>query len=396
MGNTTVCHMRMLLGIQLVGAAAKDGDLNIPESGNGVPDLLDEARWGTEWFLRMADETGAAWGRVFIPTGCPPESVTGPTMLTVQASGATMNRIANLAYAALVWNEFKLDPAFQKRCLNEALKAWKLLEAKPHPWPADPKDPKKPAKTGEWYFVDYNACRAIAAACLFKLTGDKRHEAIAREWLNKLGGLPPGENWEAVQAAWPYIHAEGADPELVKKLKKALLDCGDAVVKASGTNRGYCAGVRGYWWGSNALVGGTGLSALVAAELTDDATARERYLAAAEDYAHYLLGRNPLGLCYVTNLKEFGAENSVMVMFHAWLGNAQKASDPYGGKFIGSGPGKVGPPPGYVVGGANGSMKRYVAGLNWWENPWEFNEPCLNYQGPCASLLAYLALKSPQ
>jgi len=93
-------------------------------------------------------------------------------------------------------------------------------------------------------------------------------------------------------------------------------------------------------------------------------------------------------------MKQFGAENSVMVMFHAWLGNVQKASDPYGGRFIGSGPGKVGPPPGYVVGGTNGSMKRYVNNLNWWESPWEFSEPCLNYQGPCASLLTYLALRA--
>ena len=33
-----------------------DGDLNIPESGNGIPDILDEARWGLAWFKRMQDK----------------------------------------------------------------------------------------------------------------------------------------------------------------------------------------------------------------------------------------------------------------------------------------------------------------------------------------------------
>ncbi len=33
-------------------------DTNIPESGNGVPDLLDEARWGLEWMLSVQEPSG--------------------------------------------------------------------------------------------------------------------------------------------------------------------------------------------------------------------------------------------------------------------------------------------------------------------------------------------------
>ena len=46
-----------------------------------------------------------------------------------------------------------------------------------------------------------------------------------------------------------------------------------------------------------------------------------------------------------------------------------------------------------VVGGVNGGMKRYVQGLNWQASPWEFNEPDITYQSPCATLLTYFALK---
>src|SRR6266481_5082575 len=34
-------------------------DTNIPESGNGVPDLLDETRWGLEWLLSVQDASGS-------------------------------------------------------------------------------------------------------------------------------------------------------------------------------------------------------------------------------------------------------------------------------------------------------------------------------------------------
>ena len=108
-GNTTLCHNDLLLGIQLLGDAAAadgcDGLLNIPESGNGAPDVLDEVRWGTEWFLRMADETGAAFSRVYEKPSCPPEKDTSPVQILGPCSGATMNRAAVLAYAAAVWRD---------------------------------------------------------------------------------------------------------------------------------------------------------------------------------------------------------------------------------------------------------------------------------------------------
>jgi len=70
-----------------------------------------------------------------------------------------------------------------------------------------------------------------------------------------------------------------------------------------------------------------------------------------------------------------------------------KDNDKYSARYIGEGEGKIGPFPGMVVGGVNGSMKKYVDKLDWRTNPWEFNEPDITYQSPCATLLAYFALK---
>jgi len=35
--------------------------LNLPETGNGTPDILNEIRWNLEWMLTMQDEDGGVW-----------------------------------------------------------------------------------------------------------------------------------------------------------------------------------------------------------------------------------------------------------------------------------------------------------------------------------------------
>jgi hypothetical protein len=390
-GNTVTCHNDLLLGYELVASAAKDNQLNIPESGNNIPDLLDEIRYGTEYLIRIADKTGAAFGRCHLLGGSPPESVKAPAQLTAQNSGSTIARAAALAYAAVVWKESKFDDAFAKKCQEEAQKSWDLLVEKPHPWPADAKDPKKLAYTGEWFALNYDQTRALAAACLFRLTEKPEyHDIVKHEWEHlKSKHFEAGEIGEIVHLAWVYTHAKGADAEIASAMKKVILDNADHICQMVGPERGYAMSIRGFWWGSNRLIGQMGAACVIAAEMSSDPEAKKKYIEAGEEYVHYLFGRNALGKCFLSNMKGFGAEDSIMVMFHSWVGADGNA---YSAKYVGEGNGKIGPFPGMVVGGPNGNMKRYVTGLNWQASPWEFNEPDITYQSPCCQLLGYFAL----
>ncbi len=395
-GNTVRCHNDLLLAYQLVADAAKDKQLNIPESGNGAPDMLDEIRWGTEYLIRICDKDGAAFGKCFLQGGSPPDSVKNPAQLTVTTSQSTMARAAALAYAAVVWKESKADDKFAQKCLDESLRSWNLLNERAHPWPVDPKKPGQIAYTGDWFELDYHQMRALTAACYFKFTEKAEyHDIFKAECANldcaKGKAFEPGEGGDLHPLVWVYTHTKNADPALADNLRKSILGCADKTVTWTGDGHGYEMAIKGFWWGSNSLVGRTGAVCVIAAELTDDKEARKRYLDAAEEYVHYLLGRNALGKCFLTNMKPLGAENSIMVMFHSWVGADGNANS---AKYIGEGPGKVGPFPGMVVGGPNGSMKRYVEGLNWQASPWEFNEPDITYQSPCCQLLGYFALKS--
>jgi len=388
-GNTYLCNLYLMPAMDMIAAAAKDKELNIPESGNGIPDLFDEVRYSIEWFGRMADANGAAYGRMYIPTDCPPSKSKKPCQLTETTSGGTMNRLAMLALASVTWNSRKIEPAFARKCMDESLKAWKLLEARPHPWPADPKDPKKLKYTGEWYFTNYDWSRALAAACYFRQTGEQKwHDVVKAAFQKGLDGANP----DAQPAMWVYCRSRGADGELVGKIKGALAAAAGRIAKSAGPNRAYAAGLGGYWWGSNRAIGQAGYTCILAAELADDPAQKKAFLDAAEEFIHYLHGRNPIGLCYMTNYRQLGAENSAMVMFHSWLGNPNHRKEgSFGWKFIGEGPGKVGPPPGYVVGGPNGGMKKYRSDLEY--GCWEFNEPCLSYQGPVTALISYFGYK---
>lgn len=400
MGSTSDAILRLLLCYQIVGKAGKDVVLNLPPAGDGtLPDMLNEIRWGTDFMLRFCDEDGAGFTRVVIIGASPPESWDGPYLILPPNSLATINRAATLAYAALVWTEHNLEPSYAMKCRDEAIRAWSLLERKPHPWPKP--QPGEKAIEGVvidgfwWYMGGYEAAQMTAAAALFKLTGESKYEDVVRRWF--AGFQPKNEiGWDWINGVWCYIHNPKADQEIVRKMKEVILAAGEATVRRSGTNTAYSAGIPGYGYGSNSTIGYTGFFAVLAAEVCDNAAAKQRYLDAAEDYVHYLYGRNPLGVCYVTNLRGHGAENSCMIMCHCWLGNATATNSV---KYLGDGPGRIGPPPGYVTAGPGpGSkfadnlppMKKFTT-VNGWAST-VYTEPLISMQANCAALLAYFGL----
>ena len=188
--SNTVNVQNMLLmayEMAMVKGGPKDKDLNIPESGNRIPDELDEIRVGTEFLLRDNDGTGAAFGRVHQESGSPPETVTAAVQLTMPNSEVTMGRAAALAYAAVVWSESQTRQRLRRRnALPRSMKSWKLLERKPHPWPVDPKNPKKILSQGEMRGdADYSNWQAVAAAAYFRLTGKKEFDDIVHADLAK-------------------------------------------------------------------------------------------------------------------------------------------------------------------------------------------------------------------
>lgn len=113
-----------------------DNQFNIPESGNGIPDILDEARWELEWMLKMQDAaTGGFYARVTFQDDdnmvdreiIDKDTVSSRTDIKTTADTATAAGV--LAHAYLMYQN--IDPAFAQSCLDAAIDAWGYLEAHP-------------------------------------------------------------------------------------------------------------------------------------------------------------------------------------------------------------------------------------------------------------------------
>ena len=85
-------------------------DTNIPESGNGVPDLVDELKWELDWLLKMQDTDGGVFNRVagrsFDNGPDPPGSDNQPRFYTAKTTWATATASAGFAHAARVYDRF--------------------------------------------------------------------------------------------------------------------------------------------------------------------------------------------------------------------------------------------------------------------------------------------------
>lgn len=118
--------------------------LNIPESGNTINDLLDEARWEMEWMLNMQIPTGfdregmaahksAAENWSGLATR--PDQDVQNRIYSPPSTAATLNLAACAAQAARLWKE--IEPAFSQKCLTAAIKAYKAAKENPAVFVAD-------------------------------------------------------------------------------------------------------------------------------------------------------------------------------------------------------------------------------------------------------------------
>src|SRR5262249_8194296 len=146
-------------------------DTGIPESGNGIPDLLDETRWGLEWLLSVQEASGG-----FRNTSCqegdgpygtnPPDNVPpyrngeGGTLATARAGG-------DLANASTLFRRY--DPLFATLCLQAARRGYAYLRAHPG---ENSDGPTCPATRADGDRVVGRHVRMYAAAGMLLATGE--------------------------------------------------------------------------------------------------------------------------------------------------------------------------------------------------------------------------------
>ncbi|HEU5163209.1 MAG TPA: glycoside hydrolase family 9 protein [Thermoanaerobaculia bacterium] len=280
-------------------------DLAIPESKDPTPDVLDEVRWNLEWMLSMQDRDGGVWPKqtsAQFPSFVAPHEdgstsfVIGSGEPPFKSSCATADLAAVAAIAARVYRPW--DEKFAIRAHSAALRAWGWLEKHPNATFSNP------GGIGTGAYGDSNCLdeRLWAAAEIWRTTGDAGAHAFflarADAAIRAINSDdPPGWKNVGALAAWAYVLGGKGDEGLSKAIANRSVAAADAIaVRAAGNGWHSPLVEENFVWGSNGVAANYAMQLLVA----DAIRPKDEYRSAALDIVHYLLGRNPAGISYVT------------------------------------------------------------------------------------------------
>lgn len=422
--TTTMWNLMMAYELH---PAAFDDDEGIPESHNGVPDVLDEVKWELDWLLKMQLDDGSVCNRVVALTyniGDNPAHDVQPRYYTPPTTWATAVFAAVTAHGARLYPAFeKAYPGYAARLRDAAEKAWAYLEQHPAMLPADGQDGagQTASAPGSSDAHTDKRLRILAAAELFKTTGNARYGTFFetnyadKDGTSDNGSQPfasnsfdPSRTQDLNQACYVYATAPGANPAVVSRIKETLRNSLEsnlvpAYQKGDDPYRAYMWDGH-YCWGSNQLKANWALLAVMAAQLNVNPAHTPLYRELAEEYLHYFHGRNPLCCVYLSNMgakgANLGAGKSLMDIFHGWFNSSPQYHGPDS---------TFGPAPGYLAGGPNQffskdwispphgepAMKAFRDWSGAWnaqrqdnEDSWEITEPAIYYQAAYTLILS--------
>ena len=309
--NSGISTGMLLWAWEIYGNKLKNISLKIPESGNGTPDILNEARWNLQWMLKMQDDDGGVWhkqtsehfsGFVAPQDDELPSEVIGTGSAPYKSTCATADLAAVAAIAARVYKPF--DAAFAAQSLRAARRAFAWTEANPNVTFRNPPG----VTTGGYGDSNCSDERFWAAAELSRTTGEAAYSSyFLAHYADFLPGLdsPPAEGWGSVASMglWTYAlsHAHVDDSGANAAIRQRTIAAARAVVARTQTSPyRNSMKTRDYIWGSNGVAAGYGIYLLIANLIEPDPA----FVDTARDNLHYLLGRNAFSVSWVTQVGE--------------------------------------------------------------------------------------------
>lgn len=376
-----------------------DGKLSIPERGNGVNDLLDEARWELEFLMRMQvprghDLEGMVHHKIhdksWSTLGRTPPEQSDNRALHPPSTAATLNLAAVAAQGARVFSA--VDPLFSSLCLRAAVRAWNAAHDHPRLFASPmnnngggPYDDNE--VSDEFYWAAAELFVTLGEPRLLAYLRGSRHFGKAPEVVqHERSRYHTSMTWQATAALGTISLAvvpNALPADIIDGMRKSVVATAGKYLDLTETS-GFRVPMRAdssghYPWGSNSFV----LNNAIVMALAADFTQERRYVEGVADAMDYLLGRNPLGFSYVTGYGERHFDNP----HHRFWAHQRCRRCPT-------------PPPGAVAGGPNSRLpdptskrlagcpvlKCYLDHLD----AWGVNEVAINWNGPLAWVAAFL------
>ncbi len=275
--------------------------LNIPESTNDLPDILDEVLWNIRWMESMQDpEDGGVYHKTTTANFekfVDPQKASGQRYVVAKGTGATLNFAAVMAKAGTIVKS--IDPDLSSRLIEKAEKAWIWAKANPEVIYRNPNQgsPDGPAiKTGEYGDRDFRDEFLWASVELFLATENQSY--LNKIDLNQIEfGVP---NWNSVETLGLIsLSTEGANvPELLRKsASDKLMSLSESLIE-TWREAPYKVTLNDFRWGSNSVALNQGMVLINAYK----SFGNTEFFEAALSGLDYVLGRNAVGYCFVTGM----------------------------------------------------------------------------------------------
>ncbi len=311
-----------------------DGQNNIPEGVNGIPDILDEIRYELDFLLKMQDKKT---GGFYLKVKSRNESDSDGDRTVWNGlddkclTNATADASAVLAFASVIYRDFDAD--YADKMLEAAVNGWKYIEENPNVY------------TETTYSGNNNNSSTFwAAACLYYATGDSAYnDYFISEYDNNTKAFKAGANGHsvsdmAIYGFYTYLLSENKDTELVNDISRRFDNWKKVLTDRYKENPWNISLPEwSFWWGSFNIVLGNPQDIYIGNSLLGNDNSETVKM--SQDAVNFILGENAMSKSYITG----EGENAIKCTFSTFYdGNSDK-----------------GVPSGYMPGGinaANGSL----------------------------------------
>ena len=254
-------------------------ELGIPESGNGIPDILDEVRYEVEWLIKMQDDkTGGEYGAALTDSSKGGDVINYPVVVTPVSMEATINFAATLARFSYFYQQY--DAEFATTCLRAADKAWNCYRVNQN--------------------IDDDPLAFKAATQLYRATGSDAYKDVINAFFTKSDFDELfNSNEDVFIGSVTYLStSQAVDVDQCGKLMKCLMKRSGEIADKSSKNTYLVSDLESEEGFLNLLYDMRCLT------ITDHIIYNHEYTTIIENHLHYLMGMNPDAMNYVTDSTE--------------------------------------------------------------------------------------------
>ena len=295
--NTGISLGMMLSLAELYPNAIPDQFSNIPESGNGMSDLLDEIKYELDWLQTMQDEDGGVFNKLTtlkFDSFEMPEKDKGKRYFVGKSTTAALDFAANTAQAYRVYRS--TDKAYAEGMLKASQKAFEWAMKHPDIAYSNPSD----VSTGAYDAKVFKDEFFWAASELYVATADAKYLDVAKKYQREMS-FEVGDNWRQYLYALGVYTITGPNSPLADAektiFKNSLLKLADLMLKKTETIP-YHIAVDDFQWGSNSDVMDASMLYTIAWRFTKE----QKYMDAAIESTDYVFGKNAIGISFITGI----------------------------------------------------------------------------------------------